>query len=64
MQSAKYYRDSAARARRLATAIITPDVVSTLEELAQGYEDIATDLENGAVTIVHPEMMPQQDRPE
>ena len=61
MQSPQYYREHAARARRLAAAMSVPDVIETLERLARDYEDIATDLENGAVEIVHPERMPQQD---
>jgi hypothetical protein len=61
MQSAKYYREHAGRASRLARQMTMPDVIETLERLARDYEDIAIDLENGAVEIVHPKRMPQQD---
>jgi hypothetical protein len=30
--------------------------------VAQDYDDIAEDLENGAVDIKHPEMLPQRNR--
>jgi hypothetical protein len=59
MQSPQYYRDHAARARRLASSVDKSDVVDTLERLARDYEDIAIDLENGAVEITHPERLPQ-----
>jgi hypothetical protein len=61
MQSATYYRQQAAKALRLIDAITTPDVVAMLERLARDYEDIAVDLENGAIDIVHPERLPQAD---
>jgi hypothetical protein len=35
---------------------------SATTEGAQDYDDIAEDLENGAVEIRHPEMLPQRDR--
>jgi hypothetical protein len=60
MQSAAYYREHAGRARRLKSSIITPDIVATLDRLARDYEDIATDLDRGAIEIVHPERLPQR----
>ncbi len=61
MQSAAYYRENAARARRLLLSITPGETSAMLEQLARDYEDIATDLENGAIEIVHPSRMPQQD---
>jgi hypothetical protein len=64
VQSARYYRQQAQRARRLRTSVTsTSDVAATLERLAEDMDDIATDLENGAINIVHPERMPQLDHP-
>jgi len=60
MQSAAYYREHAARARRLRNSIVTPDMVATLDRLARDYEDIAIDLERGAIEIIHPERLPQR----
>jgi hypothetical protein len=31
--------------------------------MAQDYEDLAEDLENGAIEIRHPELLPQHNRP-
>jgi hypothetical protein len=58
MQRATYYREQAERARRLARHS-TGDVHQTLNRLAKDFDEIAKDLENGAVEIVHPERMPQ-----
>ena len=63
MQSAWYYREQAAHALQLSTAVVPLDIVEMLERLARDYSDIANDLENGAVEIVHPERMPQLDHP-
>jgi hypothetical protein len=52
------HREKAARARRLAATISQPDTVEQLLTFARDYEEIATDLESGAVTVVHPERMP------
>jgi hypothetical protein len=63
MQTVDYYRSRAARARRLSAQVTTPDVTRTLLEIAQDYEDIAADLERGAVEITHPSRLPQADHP-
>jgi hypothetical protein len=34
-----------------------------LLRMAQDYEDLAEDLENGAIEIRHPELLPQHNRP-
>ena len=64
MQSARYYRSNAAKARRLLTGITPGKTSDMLEKLARDYDDIATDLERGAIEIVHPQLMPQRDHPE
>lgn len=62
MHSAKYYRGQAAKARGLARDVSTRYAADTLERMAVDYDDIADDLENGAVDIRHPELMKQPDR--
>jgi len=59
MENAPYYRGQAERARRLAHSLTNREVEALLERVAQDYEDIAFDLESGAVEIRHPELMPQ-----
>jgi hypothetical protein len=62
MHSAEYYRGQAARARRLARDIGTREAAGPLERIAVDYDDIADDLETGAVEIRHPELMKQPGR--
>jgi hypothetical protein len=62
MKDTAYYRERAAQARRLAAVMHQRDVCETLREIARDYEDIAEDLESGAVEIRHPELMPQRRR--
>ena len=63
MQRASYYRNQADRARRLARAQTQHETkVLLLQRVAQGYDDIAEDLENRAVDIKHPELLPQRNR--
>ena len=45
-----YYREQAEHARRM------------LERMAEDFEDIACDLETGAVDMRHPELLPQLRR--
>jgi hypothetical protein len=59
MENAPYYRGQAERARRLAQSLTNREVGALLERVAQDYEDIAVDLESGAVEVRHPELMPQ-----
>lgn len=61
MQSSKYYRDNAAKARRLMGGITPGKTSEMLEKLSRDYDDIAADLERGAVEIRHPCLMPQMD---
>jgi hypothetical protein len=36
------------------------EIREMLAQMARDYDDIAEDLENGAIEIRHPELMPQQ----
>jgi len=58
MQSAAYYREQAARARRLARNG-RGDIYDMLLHLARDFDDIAEDLERDAIEVRHPERMPQ-----
>ena len=60
MQRAEYYREHAARARRLAGALDDVKLRSEFERMAGDYEDIAEDLERGLIDIKHPEALPQR----
>jgi hypothetical protein len=62
MQEQRYYREQAARARRLARGSTNRDLESLLLGMAQDYEDLAADLESGAIELRHPELMPQNRR--
>jgi hypothetical protein len=62
MHRASYNRDQADRARRLARAQIQDETKALLRIVVQDYDDIAEDLENGAVEILDPEMLPQRNR--
>jgi hypothetical protein len=59
MQTAAYYLEHAEKAERLALFIGDEEAKSNLEKMAHDYRDIAQDLENGAIDIRHPELMPQ-----
>ena len=61
MQEAAYYRSQAELARRLARGQ-RPDIERNLQRVARDYDEIAVDLETGAVEIRHPELMPQNRR--
>ncbi len=55
-----YYRQHAELGRRLAKGIATrPDIADHLRLMARDYDQIAEDLEVGAIDIRHPELMPQ-----
>jgi hypothetical protein len=60
MQSASYYREHAARADRLADGLNNTEIVGVLKRLARDYCDIAEDLEAGAIEVLHPSLLPQQ----
>ena len=60
MHAPEYYREQARRARRLAAMAHQPELKETLTQAAQDFDDIAYDLEVGAVEIRHPELLPQR----
>jgi hypothetical protein len=62
MHDPSYYRDQADRARRLADAVNDPEAARALYQASQDYDDVAEDLESGAVEIRHPDLMPQTRR--
>ena len=62
METAKYYREQAARARSLAQRSHDAAVTETFGAFAREYDEIAEDLEVGAIEFRHPELMPQQRR--
>lgn len=62
MHDASYYRHQAETARRLSQKLATHDVADRLGRMAEDYEDIADDLEKGAVDIRHAELMNQPHR--
>jgi hypothetical protein len=64
MQDRSYYREQAERAQRLARSQTNREIEGLLLRMAQDYEDLAVDLENGAIEIRHPELLPQRDRPQ
>jgi hypothetical protein len=64
MQSADYYRETAAKARRLSATITPSETSELLQKLARDYDDIAVDLERGAIEIVHPSRLPQRNHAE
>ena len=57
-----YYRGQAERARRLAGLTHQSEMTEMLERVAEDFEDIASDLETGAVDVRHPELLPQLRR--
>ena len=60
MRELGYYRQEAARARRLANSINHLEARDALLKMAKDYDEIALDLERGTIEISHPELMPQQ----
>jgi len=62
MYEPSYYREQAERAHRLATVPNDSETREALERMARDYEDIAEDLESGAIEIRHPDLMPQSRR--
>jgi hypothetical protein len=62
MMDAAYYRDQAARARRLAEDVGNREMQEQLKRIAVDYDEIAEDIELGAIEVRHPELMPQLRR--
>jgi hypothetical protein len=63
MHEAWYYRDQAERLRRMARDTNNDQVSRELERLAIDFDDIAEDLELGAIEIIRPDLLPQRKRP-
>jgi hypothetical protein len=60
MRDAAYYREQAERARRLADGVPGhSDVQNSLRDMAQNYDEVAEDIEQGAAEVRHPELTPQ-----
>jgi hypothetical protein len=60
MRNAAYYRDQAERARRLADGVPgQSDVRKSLRYIAQNYDEVAEDIEQGVIEVRHPELTPQ-----
>ena len=55
MQTVRYYRDYARRARQLNEGVDRRAMRETLEILAAGFEEIARALETGMVSAMHPQ---------
>ena len=55
MQTSRYYRDYAKRARRLMDSMDRRAILETLETLARGFDEIAGELETGEVIVSPPE---------
>jgi hypothetical protein len=62
MHPASYYRDRAEHIPSIAARLYQADLLEILNRMAQDYDDIAEDLEGGAIEIRHPELMPQRRR--
>jgi hypothetical protein len=62
MYPPSYYRGQAEHARQLARLMHQPEMTEMLHRMAQDFEDTACDLENGAVEVRHPELLPQLRR--
>ena len=61
MHSAEHYRRQAVRARQIADLAHQPEIQQMLLTAARDYEDIAQDIEMGAIEIRHPELLPQRN---
>jgi hypothetical protein len=61
MYEPSYYREQAERARRMGWRTIDREISDLLDTVALDYDEIAEDLERGAIDIRHPELMPQSE---
>ena len=57
-----YYRKQAQHARWLADMVHQPDLRDMLHKTARDFEDIADDLETGAVEVRHPDLLRPRSR--
>ena len=61
MHSPEHYRQQALRARHIADLAHQPEIQEMLRTAAHDYEDIAEDIESGAIEVRHPELLPQRN---
>jgi len=59
MHEANYYRQQGRRARRLSSEILNKEIAELLRRVAQDYDELAEDIDAGAIEVRHPELMPQ-----
>lgn len=63
MMEAGYYREQASRARRLSAGITNNlEVSRQLHDMAQDYDELAADIESGAIGVRHPELLSSKQR--
>jgi hypothetical protein len=60
MSDASYYRRQAERAWRFSEAALRLDLQRQFAKIARDFNEIAQDLENGAVALRHPELLAQR----
>jgi len=56
MEEISYYLEQAARARRLSAETAQAEIGERLARLAQQYDQLADDIQQGAVDVRHPEL--------
>jgi hypothetical protein len=57
MDRSAHYRNRANHARQLADATWQPDLEDMLRHLAKDYDEVAEDIETGAIEIRHAELL-------
>jgi hypothetical protein len=57
MDRSAHYRNRANHARRLADATWQPNLEDLLRHLAKDYDEVAEDIEAGAIEIRHAELL-------
>jgi hypothetical protein len=63
MMGADYYREQAGRARRLAGGVAShPEIARQLNDMATDYDELAADIETGAIGVRHPELLSPRQR--
>jgi hypothetical protein len=60
MHPPEYYRQQSRHARQLANRAPPGAVQDTLFKATYDFDDIAEDLEAGAIEVHHPELLPQR----
>ena len=62
MHEARYYQEQAERAKRWSKHVSENELADALARMAQDFDDIASDLLDGAVKVRHPELLRQRTR--